>query len=70
MKDLKKHSTTELLQLINQYKKKHEEKKQEIYDELDLIKEIDQRIDEKVKELENIEKNQIDLLKEYTSREE
>ena len=62
------HTEHELLHEINEAKKWHESTKKEIFGITHEIEELEKIVNEKLIQLENIEKNYVDLMKELTSR--
>jgi predicted nucleic acid-binding Zn-ribbon protein len=64
------YSEHQLLFEIEQAKKWHEAIKKEIVDITIEIEKLEKIANEKLKNLENIEKNYVDLMKELTNRQE
>jgi len=60
---------TELLREINKAKEWHEAIKREILTITTEIENLEKTANEKLQQLENIEKNYVDLMKEMSSRE-
>lgn len=65
---LKDYSKIELLRFINDTKKNHEEKKQEIYNIIDEIEKFDKHLNAKLAELDSIETRYVRLMEEYNER--
>lgn len=68
MEDLSKYTPTELLKLINDTNKSHEELKAEIVNHTMEIDRIEKLINEKIVKLMEFEKNYIDLIEEMNNR--
>ena len=68
MEDLTKYTPTELLKLINDNNAKHESIKQEIIVHTVEIDNIETKINEKIKQLDELEKNYIILIEEMDKR--
>lgn len=65
---LKDYSKIELLRFINDTKKNHEEKKEEIYNIIDEIEKFDNYLNAKLAELDSIETRYVRLMEEYNKR--
>lgn len=65
---LKDYSKIELLRFINDTKKNHEEKKEEIYNIIDEIEKFDKYLNAKLAELDSIETRYVRLMEEYNER--
>lgn len=68
MENLKKYSDTELLFHINEAKVEHEKKKNLILNYLDKIKKLEDKINNEVILMTNIENNYVKLMEELTGR--
>jgi len=68
MNDLTKYTPTELLKLINDTKANHDQLKQEIIDHTFEIDEIERLINNKINQLDKIEKNYVALIEEMNNR--
>jgi archaellum component FlaC len=68
MESYNKLSDIELLHQINLVKKSHEIFKKDSIDLTIEIERLEKIVNEKLEELENIEKNYVDLMQEMTSR--
>jgi hypothetical protein len=62
------YTETELLRELNSAKEWHEAIKREIINITQEIENLEKTANEKIIQLENIEKNYVDLMKELTSR--
>lgn len=72
MIDLTKHTDTQLLKLLNDNKEKHDNLKKEIVDDTyefdNYVIEKTNEINQKIKRLEELEKNYISLIEELNNR--
>jgi hypothetical protein len=72
MIDLTKHTDTQLLKLLNDNKEKHDNLKKEIVDDTyefdNYVIEKTNEINQKIKRLEELEKNYIALIEELNNR--
>lgn len=69
MENLKNLTPTELLKLINDIKKEHENIKKYIIDKTYIIDEIEKEINEKIKQLETLEEKYVSIVEEIDNRE-
>lgn len=68
MEDLTKYTITELLKLINNSKVTHETLKSEIIILTNELEMLENKINEKMSEFENVENIYVDLITEYNKR--
>lgn len=68
MNQLKEYTETELLKLINDAKRDQEEKKSEIVELLDELKNVEDRLNGKLEKLDTIEQRYVTLMQELVSR--
>lgn len=68
MEDLKKHTPTELLKLLNDTKAEHDRIKQEIVDYTHEVDELEEKINKKLVVLDETEKKYITLLEELDNK--
>lgn len=68
MEDLSKYTPTELLKLINDAKNKHESLKQEIINHTLEIDNLEETINKKIEQLDEIEKQYVQLIEEMEKR--
>ena len=69
MESYNKLTDTELLHHVNSAKNFHEIIKKEIIEMTNEIERLETIVNNKLEQLENVEKNYVDLMKEMTSRE-
>jgi hypothetical protein len=69
MESFNNMTKTELLCEINKVKDTHDFLKKEIIDLLTVVKEAEEKINEKLVLLDNVEENYVDLMKEFTEKE-
>lgn len=69
MEDLSKYTPTELLVMINDLKKNHEEIKKEIVDNTYIIDELEIKINTLISKLTEAEVNYVALIEELNNRE-
>lgn len=62
MEDLNKYSPTQLLKMGNDIKAKHDALKQEIINDSYAIEELENGINEKAHQLEELEKNYVEIV--------
>ena len=68
MNELNKHTPTELLHLINETKERHEKIKTKIFEYTRQVDELETKINENLKDLDDSEKYYIDLVEELNNR--
>lgn len=68
MSNFKEHTLTELLKLVNDAKKMHDDLKKEIIDDSKVMDDLNAKINEKIEMLDLIEKNYIEIVDELNNR--
>lgn len=68
MEDLKKYTPIELQKMINDIQVNHDKIKNEIINNSKDIDKLQNIINEKINELNNLEKNYVELVEEFMSR--
>ena len=68
MKELNKYTPIELLKMINDIKSRHDILKQEVINHTQEIDEIETKINEKIDELNTLEKNYVIIIEEMNNR--
>lgn len=68
MEDLNKYTPIELLKIANDIKAKHDALKTEIINNSFIIDELKIKLDKKLKELDNLEKDYVNVIEEMNNR--
>jgi septal ring factor EnvC (AmiA/AmiB activator) len=68
MEDLKKYTETELLKKIKDVGKEHQKIKEELFQHYNDVEEIEKIINEKLENLDSLEKIYVAIIEEFESR--